>query len=297
METEGNTSLSEFLGNFGPGWGHGEAYGAACDPVLEPPPGSDLVEEWEVFYRLAQRMDLTLKVKPAAKLDPAGKEKFATVLDMKNHPTSTEAWRVTLNGSPVPYDEVRKYPQGHIFDVPPQVIQPRPEGWTGRLELGSQPMLDELAEIVASPVNAYETDNEFPYRVISRRLNDMHNSNWHDNPKLSRKWRYNPVFLNPDDMARLGVAQGEVVEVESARSSIFCVVESAPDVRANCAAITHSFGVNPDEPEDPYTSGGNTGRLSDVEKDFDRYTGIPLMSGIPVRIKKTNRFSATVAAE
>jgi hypothetical protein len=32
-----------------------------------------------------------------------------------------------------------------------------------------------------------------------------------------------------------------------------------------------------------------------VEKDYDPYTGIPLMSGIPARIKKTNRFS--VAAE
>jgi hypothetical protein len=34
-----------------------------------------------------------------------------------------------------------------------------------------------------------------------------------------------------------------------------------------------------------------------VEQDYDPYTGIPLMSGIPVRIKKTNRFSTGVAAE
>jgi anaerobic selenocysteine-containing dehydrogenase len=125
----------------------------------------------------------------------------------------------------------------------------------------------------------------------------MHNSNWHDSPRLSRKWRYNPIFMNPEDMGRLGVAAGEVVEIESARASIFCVVEPAPDVRSHCAAVPHSFGGNPDEPEDPFTTGGNTGKLSDVEKDFDPYTGIPLMSGIPVRIKKTNRFSAGVAAE
>jgi anaerobic selenocysteine-containing dehydrogenase len=103
--------------------------------------------------------------------------------------------------------------------------------------------------------------------------------------------------MNPEDMGRLGVAAGEVVEIESARASIFCVVEPAPDVRSHCAAVPHSFGGNPDEPEDPFTTGGNTGKLSDVEKDFDPYTGIPLMSGIPVRIKKTNRFSAGVAAE
>jgi anaerobic selenocysteine-containing dehydrogenase len=297
MEIEGNTSASEFYGNFGPGWGHGMPYGAACGPIMDPPAGSDLIEEWEVFYRMAQHMGLQLTVKPFAKMDAAGKAAFATKLDMANPPSSVDVWRYVLNGSPVPYDEVRKYPQGHVFDLPPVVIQPRPAGWAGRLELGSKPMLDELAEIAASPINAYETDNEFPFRIISRRLNDMHNSNWHDNPKLARKWRYNPVFMNPEDMARLGVAQGEVVEIESARSSIFCVVEAAPDVRTNCASITHSFGVNPDEPEDPYKAGGNTGRLSDVEKDYDRYTGIPLMSGIPARIKKTNRFSTTVAAE
>jgi anaerobic selenocysteine-containing dehydrogenase len=297
MEVEGNTALSEFLGSFGPGWGHGQAYGAACPPLLALPPGSDLVEEWEVFYGVAQRMGLTLKVKSAAFLDEEGKEKFATVLDMSQPASAIDAWAVTLNGSPISLDEVRKYPQGHIFDVPKQIIQPRPEGWEGRLELGAKPMLDELADIAASPLNPYEDDNAFPFRIISRRLNDMHNSNWHDSPRLSRKWRYNPIFMNPDDMERLGVGTGEVVEIESARAAIYCVVEAAPDVRSHCAAIPHSFGGNPDEPEDPYVSGGNTGKLSDVEQDYDPYTGIPLMSGIPVRIKKTNRFSAGVAAE
>jgi anaerobic selenocysteine-containing dehydrogenase len=297
MEVEGNTSLSEFLGNFGPGWGHGQPYGAACPPVLQSPPGSDLVEEWEVFYGLAQKMGLTLKVKPASFVDNPNKEKHATVLDMTQPASAIDAWAVTLKGSPVPLDEVRKYPAGHIFDVPKQIIQPRPEGWPGRLELGSAPMLAELADIAASPLNSYEHDNAFPFRVISRRLNDMHNSNWHDSPRLSRKWRYNPVFMNPEDMAHLGVVTGEVVEIESARASIFCVVEAAPDVRGHCAAVPHSFGGNPDEPEDPFTTGANTGKLSDVEQDYDPYTGIPLMSGIPVRIKKTNRFSTGVAAE
>jgi hypothetical protein len=68
-------------------------------------------------------------------------------------------------------------------------------------------------------------------------------------------------------------------------------------VRPWCAAVPHAFGLNPDEKEDPFVHGANTGRLSDVEKDYDPYTGIPLMSGIPVRIRKTNRFSPDVAAE
>ncbi len=42
---------------------------------------------------------------------------------------------------------------------------------------------------------------------------------------------------------------------------------------------------NPDEKEDPMGAGGNTGRLSFNDRDFDKRTGIPLMSAIPIRVR------------
>ncbi|MBU6371279.1 MAG: molybdopterin-dependent oxidoreductase [Alphaproteobacteria bacterium] len=283
IETEGNTALNEFLGNFGPGWGFDLPYAQATPPLMPTPPGSDLVEEWETFYAMAQRLGLPLRVKTFSILDPVRAKEFATNVDMTRKPTETDVWRMVLNGAPIPYDEVRKHPNGHVFDVQAVPVRPKPEGWVGKLQIGAPTMMRELADIAALPLP--DADAVFPFRVISRRLQDAHNSNWHEAPGLRRRRPYNPAFMNPDDMAALGVAHGDVVEVESARASIRCVAEAAPDVRAGCVAITHAWGANPDEKEDPHVDGGNTGRLSYNDRDFDPYTGIPIMSAIPVRLR------------
>lgn len=287
-EVEGNTALNEFIGNFGPGWGYDRPYGQACDPIMNVPEGSDLIEEWELFHGMAQALGLPLRVKPFSILNPAEAEKRATDVDMNRTPAPDEVWDIILKDSPVPLSEVRKHPTGTVFDRPETVVQPKPPGWDGHLDIGSAPMMAELAEVAAEPVAARLHDNEFPFRLISRRLHDMHNSNWHENERLQRKWAYNPAFIHPDDMVRLGVGTGDVVEIESTRAKILGVAEAAADVRPGCISMSHAWGRNPDTAEDPYTDGGNTGRLSYNDRDFDPYTGIPRMSTIPVRIRRAN---------
>ncbi len=292
IELEGNTALNEFLGNFGPGWGFDLPYAQATPPLMAPPPGSDIVEEWETFYAMAQRLGLPLKVKTFSVLDPKKAATLATDVDMANKPSETDIWRMVTRGSPIPYDEVLKHPNGHVFEVQGVPVRPKPEGWSGKLNIGQPVMMGELEDIAGSPPPT--ADKDFPYRVISRRLHDAHNSNWHEAPVLRRKRPYNPAFMNPADMAAEGITEGDVLEVESARSTILCVAEAAPDVRAGCISITHAWGANPDEQHDPFLDGGNTGRLSYNDRDFDPYTGIPIMSAIPVRVRRS---AAAVAAE
>ena len=57
-------------------WGYGaattgypEPYAQYAPAVVEPPAGSDVIEEWELFYGLAQRMGLQLDGSPAWTLD------------------------------------------------------------------------------------------------------------------------------------------------------------------------------------------------------------------------------------
>jgi anaerobic selenocysteine-containing dehydrogenase len=284
MELEGNTALNEFLGTLGVGWGFDLPYAQATPPLAAPPPGSDVVEEWETFYAMAQRLGLDLKIKTFAIHDPKRAAELATFVDMQNKPSETDIWRMVTKGSPIPYDEVLQHPNGHVWDLQRVPVQPKPAGWSGKLQLGAPAMMQELADIAAATLPA--ADETFPFRVISRRLHDAHNSNWHEAPGLRRRRPYNPAFMNPEDMAAHGFTQGDVLEIESARASIQCVAEAAPDVRPGCVSITHAWGGNPDENENPFLDGGNTGRLSFNDRDFDPYTGIPIMSAIPVRIRR-----------
>ncbi|MEL6876135.1 MAG: molybdopterin dinucleotide binding domain-containing protein, partial [Pseudomonadota bacterium] len=100
---------------------------------------------------------------------------------------------------------------------------------------------------------------------------------------------------NPVDMERLSLSEDQPVEVESARAFISCVAKADRTVKPGCVSLPHSWGTNPDEKEDPLGAGGNTGRLSFNDRDFDRRTGIPLMSSIPIRVRAKQEQSLEAA--
>jgi hypothetical protein len=48
--------------------------------------------------------------------------------------------------------------------------------------------------------------------------------------------------------------------------------------------MSHGFGGNPGEYEDPRVDGANTNRLLRTDVEYDRYTGIPRMGALPVAV-------------
>lgn len=283
LEVCAPTALNEMLGNFGPGWGFHRPYAQWSEPLVETPPGSDLLEEWEVFAGLAARLDLPLTIAPVSLLDPQAAAEAATTVTPGEALSAHQVWDMLLKGSPVPLDEVREAKEGRLFDRPRTVVQPRPDDWPGRLDIGSPVMMAELHALAGT---APEEPEAYPFRVISRRMRDVLNSAWHENHKLMRQYATNPAFMHPDDMAELGLSRGDIVEIESVRAAIRGVAEPAPDVRRGCISMTHAWGRSPGEDDDPRLAGSNTGRLTAVDQDFDPYTGIPRMSAIPVRVRR-----------
>lgn len=138
----------------------------------------------------------------------------------------------------------------------------------------------KLAELT-KPVAA---DPRYPFRLITRRLNDAVNSCSHDNPVQLRKWPYNPAFMNPADLERLGVSNGDAVAIASAHGEIVGIAEADADVRPGCVSMPQSWGRHPDHPGDPRVDGANTGRLVSMDRDLDELTGQPLMSAVPVSV-------------
>jgi anaerobic selenocysteine-containing dehydrogenase len=163
-------------------------------------------------------------------------------------------------------------------------VQPKHPNCSAKLDLANETMLAELAEVAAEPV---ERDTGYSHRLVCRRLLDVHNSAGRDIPKLVRKYTYNPAFMHPDDLASLGVAPGDVIEIESECSSILGVAEAEANLRPGVVSMPHAFGDAPGDTNDARVReiGSNTGRLTSVERDYDPYTGIPRMSSIPVNVR------------
>ena len=265
--------------------GYGMPYAQYTPKIVDPPAGSDLIEEWEFFYGLAQQMGLGLRLQSAYSWGPDLEKPATTALDMARKPTTDELFEFLTRGSRVPLDEVKRHPHGQVFEDPPAFVEPGDPGCAAKLELADPVMMGELAEVAGEPL---ERETGFTHRVLCRRLLDVHNSAGRDIAKLTRKYRYNPAFMHPDDLRALGVAPGEVIEIESARSSILGVAEAEEGLRRGVISMPHGFGDLPGSQADARVReiGSNTGRLSDVERDYDPYTGIPRMSSIPVNVRR-----------
>ena len=263
--------------------GYGVPYAQYSPKIVDPPAGSDLIEEWEFFYGLGQKMGLPLAVEAAFSWGPDVSAPARTELDMQNPPTTDDLFEYLTKGSRVALSEVKAHPEGHIFRDPPIFIEERDPDCNHRLSLANSDMLRELEEVAGEPV---ERDPGFMFRLLCRRLPDVHNSAGRDIPKLTRKYSYNPAFMNPADLRELGLSSGDAVEIASEYATILGVVEAEAELRRGVISMPHAFGDVPERDAELRSIGSNTGRLMSVENDYDPYTGIPRMSDVPVNVRR-----------
>jgi anaerobic selenocysteine-containing dehydrogenase len=264
--------------------GYSVPYGQYAPKVLDPPEGSDVIEEWEFFYGLARRMGLPLTIQAAWSWGPDLATPARTAIDMEHKPTSDDLLEMLAKGSNVPLAEVKRHPHGHVFEDPKARVAPRDPDCTARLQLADPTMMAELAEVAQED---FEHRGTRPFLLTCRRLLEVHNSAGRDIDKLVRKYRYNPAFMHPDDLAALGIAPGDLVEIESDHSAILGVAEAESNLRRGIVSMPHAFGDAPTKENDARVReiGSNTGRLTPVDRDYDPYSGIPRMSAIPVRVR------------
>ncbi len=284
LEVPGLSVSSEAIEQTYVGIGYPEPYAQYTPARAVPPAGSDVIEEWEFFYGLAQRMGLELNLFPLRPETGVLRDRREAVpVDMEKMPSTDEVLGLLMNGSRVPLEEVRRHPHGRIFDdetVP--VAPPDPEA-RDRLDVANETMLAELAGIRNEA--PYGAEPARPFRLVSRRMPNVYNSSGRDIEALQKGRPYNPAYLHPDDLAMLGVVPGETIEIASERASILGVAAQAPELRRGLVSMAHGFGDAPERDGELHRLGSNTGRLVSNEEHFDPHSGIPRMSAIPVAVR------------
>jgi anaerobic selenocysteine-containing dehydrogenase len=267
------------------GIGTSQGYAHYAPRVLDDPAESDLISEWEVFYELARRLNLALDVPlPFQEVDPVP-------MDMEKKPTDEDILDLVSTNSRVPLDMVRQHPDGFEGEPaeaqPPVVVQEGDPLNEARLALASPEMMAELTEL-ASWLDAPPSGR---MSLISRR--EMHVANSSYNAMIVRGGRrHNPAFMHPEDMTRIGVTDDDVVRIRSDRASIVAIVMTDAALRPGTVSMAHAFGPASTGDPDPTVYGSSTARLVSVEDNFDRYTGQPRMSGIPVEISRLDGSAA-----
>lgn len=274
----------EHLENFSYHWGLCEPFGMYAPALVSPPQGSDLIEEWEFYYGLAQRLGISLFSFPMqSRTATTREERDFVMLDMENKPSSDEMLELLCSRSRIPLDEVKKHPDGALF---PETIVAAAKGahCNERLDVGNAEMMAELNAVA----NIARDNSDYPFLLVSRRMKNAYNSSLRDLPKLVKAKRpYNPAFLHPDDLAELGLSEGDYLHIDSQHGSITGIASADKTLKPGVLSMAHAYG-DPSlgkNAEALFRHGSNTSALISTDDDYDRFSGIPRMSALPVKIR------------
>jgi anaerobic selenocysteine-containing dehydrogenase len=241
------------------------------------PPSEQTREEWEFYWELSSRSGVPIEL-------PGG------ALSTTERPTKFEILEKLTPNSRVPLAEIRDRGQGALFEDVVVTVEPGREERNALLQLMPDGTAEELSEVYQERTwhdgKIIDDDHEFTHLLISRRLKHVFNSSGQQLEGLRVKGTTNPAYLNPVDIAALGIQSGDLIEISSGAGSVVGVVEAAGDIKPGIVSMAHAWGDLPDNFGEVRTKGSSTNRLVHDDKHYCRYTGMPRMSAIPVNLRQ-----------
>jgi anaerobic selenocysteine-containing dehydrogenase len=121
-------------------------------------------------------------------------------------------------------------------------------------------------------------------------MKNTYNSTGPELSLLKRKGTTNPAFMHSQELTKLDIADGDIVEVYSRHGTIPAVAKASDDIRPGVISMSHCWGGSPDpkakSDQKIREIGSNTNRLVDNRDGAERYSGMARQSSIPVAIRK-----------
>ena len=263
LERDDISNLSE--------WWYEVPYARYTEAVADAP--GDLIDEYAMLWGLAQRMGFALPLAggPCPVDALPGKAAYLDLMTAGCLVPPSTVRADTVGGQAVIY-----------ADLHPKV-EPADPVSASRFSLVAGDMPRELA---ANAVAASAQRRGFDFLLVSRRTKTRFNSTGGHLKALKAKRKTNPAHLNPADLERLGIAAGDLVQIESAVGTIVGVAEASPGVRPGIVSIAHAYGDVGSGPASVRDQGVSTNRLVRETSHFDPITGQSLQSAIPVNIAR-----------
>lgn len=258
---------------------------AQFTPAIVPAPeGADVVDDWYVFWALAKRLGVTINF--------AGMR----AINSDEAPTTEDLIKILLERSQTSLDELRAYPHGRQFPMKEDFVKPPRPGHDAKFDVMPADVLDELNRYRNEPVAQHRAgpSRDFTHLLSSRRMRDLYNSYGILMPTVRKRNKYNPAYLNGDDLAELGLESGQLVEIISAHGRTRAILERDDTMRRGVVALSQGWGGTPGQ-EDIMIDGSCVNALVDTDKHFESINAMPHMSSVPVRFEPVRQATAIAA--
>ncbi len=255
--------------------------------VLDAPP--DLLADWEVYAGIAARNGTPIEL-------PGGPLPVDHVGAGQREPSLDDDLVIDLvyGSARMPIDEIRQR-RGVIHPERALAVVAGDPDAAARLAVAPADVVAELAavrlegsglDLLAADERSGFDPNEYPMRLIGRRMQHVLNSLGRELPGLASAGTTNHAYLHPDDLQRIGAAAGDRLTITSPYGSVVGIAEGTPLVKAGVVAMSHAWGGSGAQPEDIAADGSPTNRLISNEIGFDPITGMAVQSAIPIRVER-----------
>ncbi|MGI9316206.1 MAG: molybdopterin-containing oxidoreductase family protein, partial [bacterium] len=238
-------------------------------PTVVDAPSRELVEEWTFILNLAAEMGVDMSVNNEQ-------------VSARSIHSKYQLLEIITRGSRVPLSRLKDAEGGQVFhDEEASIVQPPIEGLSGRFNLCSDELYEELASLETPSAGP---NPNYPLLLIGRRLREVVNSVGQDFPLVQKRYKSNPVFIHPEGLENLGLADKGLVKISSAYGEIKAEIFADKSTKPGVIAMSHSWGRLNDSGNK--IEGANINQLTNNAVNFSKNTGMPIMSGIEVRIVK-----------
>jgi anaerobic selenocysteine-containing dehydrogenase len=252
---------------------YADSWSQYAAPIVKPPAGSEVVDDWYIYWSIAQRLGLRLIYDDKVALDAA------------EPPTTEELLEIRLRGCRTSLEELKKYPSGKIFESPAFRVEPATPGANALFDIMPEDVAKECREYLKSRSGlglAGEDGQERTHLLATRRMRDVCNTVGTNMPSVLRRTPYNPAYLNPQDLDIIGVQAGDRIEITSEHGHIEAVAQSDDRLRPGVLSIAHCWGSLPGLDTGP---GVSVQSLISIRTDVEPINAMPRMSAIPVSIR------------
>lgn len=156
-----------------------------------------------------------------------------------------------------------------------------------KIQLAPEPLVRQTAKLEADFER--ERTDAGRLKLISKRSHETHNS-WTHNIEdfVSGDRSTNYLYVHPDDAARLGLAEGDLADVESKVATVRVPVKLLHDLMPGCVALPHGWGHQHATGLSiaSRTTGVNVNLLAaDGPDELERVSGMANLTGFPVDVR------------
>ena len=242
------------------------------------PPAHQRKEEWWILSRLLQRMGLSAPLLEQTPANPFGRLEHM----MSRHQLDVATLKQAPSGTVV----LDTQPIGRLYRDFVQTDDKRVDC--------CPPLFAEAITLARQQFDALKHTAP-PFRLITLRTNYMHNS-WYQNVVNLKRGQHdhNPLHMNPQDMASLGLADGDHLILKNEYGEVMAQARGDDSLRPGVVAMTHGWG-NQKTPgltvANRYPGVNINALLPHGPGSFEKLSNQAFMSGIPVTIKAAGKFA------